>query len=140
MSATVSAARRPSAERLSVSRTGTATSAALDVRLSAAGLDAVLAETVAGRLTDDECRYATAPVLQRAIADTLEATVAVDDTYARCEVFIGPPGVGKTTTIAKIAAQERAAHGRTMALVAADGFRAGAIEQLRSYAAIVQSP
>ena len=36
------------------------------------------------------------------------------------------PASGKTTTIAKIAAQERASGGRTLGLVAADGFRAGA--------------
>ncbi len=36
---------------------------------------------------------------------------ADDDDFAPVEVFVGPPGVGKTTTIAKIAAQERARHG-----------------------------
>jgi flagellar biosynthesis protein FlhF len=48
--------------------------------------------------------------------------------------------VGKTTTIAKIAAQERAKAGKTLGLVAADAFRAGAIEQLRSYAAVLGAP
>jgi flagellar biosynthesis protein FlhF len=52
-------------------------------------------------------------------------------------VFVGPPGAGKTTTIAKIAAQERARHGQRLGLVAADGFRVGAIEQLRLYADIL---
>lgn len=109
-------------------------------RLKAVGLDPVLANAVAARLSDAECRYANASALRRAIADTLAAAAAPEDDFSRCEVFIGPPGVGKTTTIAKIAARERAANGRTLALVAADAFRAGAIEQLRSYAAIVQSP
>lgn len=56
------------------------------------------------------------------------------------EVFVGPPGVGKTTTIAKIAAQECARRGTPLNLIAADAFRAGAIEQLRSYAAVMGSP
>jgi flagellar biosynthesis protein FlhF len=55
-------------------------------------------------------------------------------------VFVGPPGVGKTTTIAKIAAQERARRGRLLGMVAADAFRAGAVEQLRTYAHIIGAP
>jgi flagellar biosynthesis protein FlhF len=109
-------------------------------RLAAVGLDPVLCAAVAGRLSESECRHATEESLRQAVIAELETAAAADEDYARCEVFVGPPGVGKTTTIAKIAAQERATHGRTMALVAADAFRAGAIEQLRSYAAIVQSP
>jgi flagellar biosynthesis protein FlhF len=48
--------------------------------------------------------------------------------------------VGKTTTIAKIAAQERARRGHRLGLVAADGFRVGAVEQLRIYAHLLGSP
>ena len=55
-------------------------------------------------------------------------------------MFIGPPGCGKTTTIAKIAAQERARGGQRLGLLAADGFRIGAIEQLRTYADILDAP
>jgi flagellar biosynthesis protein FlhF len=56
------------------------------------------------------------------------------------EVFVGPPGVGKTTTIAKIAAQERARRGNRLGLLAADGFRVGAVEQLRIYAHLLGAP
>jgi flagellar biosynthesis protein FlhF len=56
------------------------------------------------------------------------------------EVFMGPPGDGKTTTIAKIAAQARARHSGRFGLVAADGFRVGAVEQLRLYADIIGAP
>jgi flagellar biosynthesis protein FlhF len=56
------------------------------------------------------------------------------------EVFVGPPGVGKTTTIAKIASQERARRGARLGLVAADGFRVGAVEQLRLYADVLSAP
>src|SRR5262249_53608533 len=52
----------------------------------------------------------------------------------------GRPGTGKTTTIAKIAAQERARRGTRLNLLAADGFRVGAVEQLRLYADIIGTP
>ena len=48
-------------------------------------------------------------------------------------VFLGVNGVGKTTTIGKLAAQYRAA-GKKVLLVAADTFRAAAIEQLDAWA------
>ncbi|MGE5819952.1 MAG: signal recognition particle-docking protein FtsY [Deltaproteobacteria bacterium] len=48
-------------------------------------------------------------------------------------IFLGVNGVGKTTTIGKLAAQYRAA-GKKVLLVAADTFRAAAIEQLDAWA------
>ena len=74
------------------------------------------------------------------MAEQLKDLGAADETFARVEVFVGPPGVGKTTTIAKIAAQERARRRRALGMIAADAFRAGAVEQLRTYAAIIGSP
>jgi flagellar biosynthesis protein FlhF len=53
---------------------------------------------------------------------------------------VGPPGVVKTTTNAKLAAQARAGGASRFGLVAADGFRVGAVEQLRLYADIIGSP
>ncbi|MBQ1495819.1 MAG: signal recognition particle-docking protein FtsY [Bacilli bacterium] len=47
-------------------------------------------------------------------------------------LFVGVNGVGKTTTIAKIAKREKDA-GKKVLLVAGDTFRAGAIEQLREW-------
>lgn len=50
--------------------------------------------------------------------------------------LVGPTGVGKTTTIAKLAAHARMAK-RSVTLIACDGFRVGAVEQLRRYAALL---
>lgn len=109
-------------------------------RLAASGLDLALAQATANRMTDAECRGGSDHALRRALVAELESVSGVDEKYARYEVFVGPPGVGKTTTIAKIAAQECSRRGTPLNLIAADAFRAGAIEQLRSYAAVMGSP
>jgi len=109
-------------------------------RLLASGMERSLAEAVVARLTEAECRGGSDQVLRRALAAELTPLTSADVEYERCEVFVGPPGAGKTTTIAKIAAQERLSHNRALNLVSADAFRAGAIEQLRSYAEIMAVP
>ncbi len=54
--------------------------------------------------------------------------------------FIGPTGVGKTTTIAKIATKLSFIEGRELALVTTDTFRIAAVEQLRVYGDILNLP
>jgi flagellar biosynthesis protein FlhF len=54
--------------------------------------------------------------------------------------FVGPTGVGKTTTLAKIAAQLKLKRGLRVGIVAADTYRIAAVEQLRTYAAILELP
>lgn len=51
--------------------------------------------------------------------------------------LIGPTGVGKTTTLAKLAAVAKLRHGRTVGLVTTDTYRIAAVEQLRTYADII---
>jgi flagellar biosynthesis GTPase FlhF len=109
-------------------------------RLVASGVEGGFARSVAAALEPEECRGASLPTLRRVIARELHGLIAADEESARIEVFVGPPGVGKTTTIAKIAAQARARHGRAPTMVAADAFRAGAVEQLRIYADIIGAP
>jgi flagellar biosynthesis protein FlhF len=108
-------------------------------RLQASGLSEMLAESIAEDPAFQE-RGAGPKAMREAVAGALAPlTVAADD-MAPVEVFIGPPGVGKTTTIAKIAAQSRASRSARHGVVAADGFRVGAVEQLRLYAEIIGSP
>jgi len=54
--------------------------------------------------------------------------------------LVGPTGVGKTTTIAKIAANLSLKLKKNVALITVDNFRIGAVEQLRTYAEIVDIP
>jgi flagellar biosynthesis protein FlhF len=58
----------------------------------------------------------------------------------RIVAVVGPTGVGKTTTIAKLAAMHALNRGASVALVTTDNFRVGAIEQLKTYAKIMDLP
>ena len=54
--------------------------------------------------------------------------------------FIGPTGVGKTTTIAKIASQYKVEQGKKIALATSDTYRIAATDQLQIYANILNIP
>ncbi|MBO4825339.1 MAG: flagellar biosynthesis protein FlhF [Lachnospiraceae bacterium] len=54
--------------------------------------------------------------------------------------FVGPTGVGKTTTIAKIASKFSVELKKKVALLTADTYRIAAAEQLRTYANILEVP
>jgi len=62
------------------------------------------------------------------------------DGNMHCSIFIGPTGVGKTTTIAKIASFLKLNHKRKVALITADTYRIAAVEQLKTYASILDIP
>ncbi len=54
--------------------------------------------------------------------------------------FLGPTGVGKTTTLAKLAAYLKYKRRCRVALVSLDTYRIGALDQLKTYAHILQTP
>jgi flagellar biosynthesis protein FlhF len=53
---------------------------------------------------------------------------------------VGPTGVGKTTTLAKLAARARLDLGRSVAIISLDTFRVGAVEQWQRYASLMGIP
>ena len=61
-------------------------------------------------------------------------------TGPRAEIFIGPTGVGKTTTIAKLATELSVTQKKKIALLTVDTYRIAAAEQLRTYASIIGIP
>ncbi|MCW5775110.1 MAG: flagellar biosynthesis protein FlhF [Phycisphaeraceae bacterium] len=83
-----------------------------------------------------------------ALADEIAALVPVappipaQATAGACRAIalVGPTGVGKTTTIAKLAAAAKLRHGLRAALITSDTYRIAAVEQLRTYAEIVGLP
>lgn len=78
-------------------------------------------------------------VLLKKIARLVEPAYA-DSGAARVIAFVGPTGVGKTTTLAKLAAQFRLFYQKEVVLVTIDTYRIGAVEQLKTYAEIIGVP
>jgi flagellar biosynthesis protein FlhF len=54
--------------------------------------------------------------------------------------LVGPTGVGKTTTLAKLAATWKLRHGLSVGVITADTYRIAAVDQLRVYAGIMNLP
>src|SRR5206468_931297 len=53
---------------------------------------------------------------------------------------VGPTGVGKTTTLAKLAAHAALEKGLPTAIITLDTFRVGAIEQMKRFASLIDVP
>ncbi|MBI3657240.1 MAG: flagellar biosynthesis protein FlhF [Acidobacteria bacterium] len=85
----------------------------------------------------DAARRALAEMITVAPLEDSHAPAGHNRTVA---AFIGPTGVGKTTTIAKLAARYTLEHQRKVLLVTLDTYRIAAIEQLRTYAGIIGAP
>ena len=81
--------------------------------------------------------------MKQAVEGALPVLSSQQDLIERGGIYalVGPTGVGKTTTTAKLAARCVLRHGREkVALITADGYRIGAHEQLRIYGRILGVP
>jgi flagellar biosynthesis protein FlhF len=84
--------------------------------------------------------------LRAALCDAVELCIPVVPPIKavfgtrRVVALVGPTGVGKTTTVAKLAANFKLAHGVRVGLVTVDTYRIAAVEQLKTYAEIIDLP
>ncbi len=69
-----------------------------------------------------------------------ETFIVAQPTTARIVALVGPTGVGKTTTLAKLAARKALMEKKSLALVTLDNYRVGAVEQLQQYADLIGVP
>ncbi|KAB3531366.1 flagellar biosynthesis protein FlhF [Alkaliphilus serpentinus] len=60
--------------------------------------------------------------------------------HSKIVFFVGPTGVGKTTTIAKLAANYTLNFGKKVSFISADTYRIAAVEQLKTYSDILNIP
>ena len=85
--------------------------------------------------------YALANIYQKMILKFgMPSCIAPAEKGIKMVFFLGPTGVGKTTTIAKIASIFRVDRKKKVALLTADTYRIAAAEQLRTYANILEVP
>ncbi len=102
-------------------------------------------EQIANELTGDE--VADRRRVRRCLQDKIEAMLPAETLgesavtgRPRVIALIGPTGVGKTTTIAKLAANSRLREKKRVGLLTIDTYRIAAVEQLRTYARIIDVP
>jgi len=93
--------------------------------------------------TDD---LSDSALLDRLLTDQVESMLEVsgptriEPGTAKVIALVGPTGVGKTTTIAKLAAIFKLRQGARVGLVTVDTYRIAAVDQLRRYAEIIDVP
>jgi len=115
-------------------------------------VDAELHEDLARELIERVCQaagprdLADPLVLKARLARLLEEEIRVCGPIdvrpgeRRVVAVVGPTGVGKTTTVAKLAANYRLRQRRRVGLITVDTYRIAAVEQLRTYADIIDLP
>ncbi|EHJ01468.1 flagellar biosynthetic protein FlhF [Clostridium sp. DL-VIII] len=100
---------------------------------------------------DEEFQDAIVNILEESSEEGIDETEALRDIFERDilisrknlngrVVLVGPTGVGKTTTIAKLAGRLSLIEKKRVGLITVDTYRIGAIEQLKTYAEIMNIP
>ncbi|MCL2058733.1 MAG: AAA family ATPase [Oscillospiraceae bacterium] len=100
-------------------------------------------EKVSDALQSEDNTYDAATVLYNEVASVLGKPETINirrDEKPTVAIFVGPTGVGKTTTLAKIAADSALNRDLDVALITADTYRIAAVQQLKTYAEILGIP
>ncbi|WP_373229575.1 flagellar biosynthesis protein FlhF [Cohnella sp.] len=116
-------------------------------RLAEQGVDPTYVEQFAEKVNQlleelgEEERQSSYDIARSVLLDWLkDARGTGINTSTRIVHFVGPTGVGKTTTIAKLAAEQSFNHKRSVGFITADTYRIAAVDQLRTYADILNVP
>ncbi|MFY0542772.1 flagellar biosynthesis protein FlhF [Brevibacillus sp. H7] len=91
------------------------------------------------QLSEPEAFQRTAVILDNMLQKAMERPVRIAPSV-KYVFFFGPTGVGKTTTIAKLAADSMLKEKRKIGFITADTYRIAAVEQLKTYANILNVP
>ncbi|MCK8094943.1 flagellar biosynthesis protein FlhF [Pseudoalteromonas sp. A3] len=107
-------------------------------RLVGMGIDKDVAEQMACFIPDDVSRQQGWKALLQMVEDQMQTTNNEILRQGGVYALVGPTGVGKTTTVAKLAALGAQKYGADkVALITTDTYRIGAYEQLATYGRII---
>jgi flagellar biosynthesis protein FlhF len=128
------------------------TLAAHYLKLLESEVAAELADEVIGQVRDEltAAELADSDIVHQTVLRHLAAIIPGDGDVPRpgrpadgrplIIALVGPTGVGKTTTVAKLAAAYKLRHGKRVGLITTDTYRIAAVDQLRTYAEIIGLP
>ncbi|MCG8638629.1 MAG: flagellar biosynthesis protein FlhF [Desulfobacterales bacterium] len=111
-------------------------------------LAARMIQTASGLMDENKEQKAKIKSLKKYVMGQCMAEIATRDYFTRDKpagiphvaAFVGPTGVGKTTTLAKLAANLTFTKKMKVGLISIDNYRVGAFEQLKAYASIMGLP
>ncbi len=113
----------------------------IDNEVESGYADQIVEETESTTKPGTPIDVALAGIYQKMILKFGKAAVITPAEHGpKVVFFVGPTGVGKTTTIAKIASKFSVEKHKKVALLTADTYRIAAAEQLRTYANILEVP
>jgi flagellar biosynthesis protein FlhF len=87
-----------------------------------------------------EAAVSTGQLIERLRSELTTRSVQLKPGVCTAIGLVGPTGVGKTTTLAKLAAAAARGERKRVAFVTVDSYRVGAIEQLETYARLLEAP
>lgn len=113
-------------------------SAQLKRILASAGIEGQSARTIARRVRERGDEETVVESFKAVLCDLVRTAAFPLTSQGRTLIsLVGPTGVGKTTTAAKLAAHAILEQGRSVTLISCDSFRVGAVQQLERFANIL---
>lgn len=89
------------------------------------------------KISDEEAVQFVADTIKNYLNEVSFSPISLQKKYIN---VVGPTGVGKTTTLAKLAANTVLQHKKNVAFITTDTYRIAAVEQLKTYAKILDVP
>ncbi len=112
----------------------------VDNEVDAKYADEIIGDIEASLKKESNIDSILAAVYQKIILKLGEPRTIKQTDKPKVIFFIGPTGVGKTTTIAKIASHFKLEKYTKVAFITSDTYRIAAVEQLNTYASIIDCP
>ncbi len=109
-------------------------------------VDELIAESLVKTAMEESMTTGSADLIDEFLPRSLEnfvrcsGPIETEDSHPKVVAFVGPTGVGKTTTTAKLATNFTVLDRKSLALITVDIQRAASVQQLKTYADMLQAP